>query len=273
MRWVTELLRGSGRYLRLICVLIKVAVMRQMAYRLNFFMMITGKVVRMGLLLFFFQAVFLKVNTIGGWSFDQILLLFATFHLVDYLMSITFHRNLAFHLPRYIQTSELDSRMILPVNLLFFISFENIDLMDFFSFLPSIGFLGYVLYRLDFDFSWVQAVTYVLLLVNALVFLFAVVLLIATVSFWTTQSYGLARIFDNLLKIARYPLDIFEGFWKIVFVYILPLVLVAQVPSQALLQILSPEFCAFAFLVTAVFLSVSLYFWRVGLRSYSSAST
>lgn len=244
-----------------------------MAYRPNFFLMITGKVIRIGLLFFFFQAIFLKVDQIGHWTYDQVLLLFATFHIVDYLMSITFHRNLAFHLPRHIQTGELDSRMILPVNLLYILSFEQMDLIDLLSFLPSLGFLGYVISRLDIALSWSQAVAYVALLVNAVVFLFAVILMIATISFWTTQSLGLARVFDNLLKIGRYPLDIFQGFWKFVFVYFLPLVVVAQIPSQALLQTLSPGFLLFAFSITGVFLTLALDFWKVGLRNYLSAST
>ena len=259
-------------YLKLFGVFVKIGLMRQMAYRPHFFMMVVGKIIRIGLLFFFFQAIFLKVDRIGQWTFDQVLLLFATFHIVDFLMSITFQRNLSFHLPRIIQTGELDSRMVLPANLLFFISFEDIDMMDFFSFLPSLGFLGYVFYRIGFDFSWYQGVAYVLLGVNALFFLFAVVLIISTVSFWTTQSYGIARIFDNLLKIGRYPLDIFEGFWKIVFIYFLPLILVAQIPAQALLQTLSLELILPALGMTFIFLILALNFWKVGLKNYLSAS-
>jgi ABC-2 type transport system permease protein len=235
--------------------------------------MIIGKLIRMGLLFFFFQAIFLKVDRIGHWNFDQVLLLFASFHLVDYLMSITFHRGLAFQLPNQIQTDELDVRIILPVNLLFFVSFEKIDIIDAFSFLPALGFLGYVLFRLEFAFSWFQVLIYVLLLTNGLIFLFAVVLIIATLSFWTTQSRGLAKIFDNLLKIGRYPLDIFGDFWKVIFIYFLPLVLIAQLPSQALLMTLSLEFGLFAIGVTATLLVLALKFWTLGLKNYLSAST
>ena len=261
------------RYFILFFLFVKIGLMRQMAYRPHFFMMVAGKVIRIGLLFFFFQAIFFQVDRIGQWTFDQVLLLFATFHVVDFVMSITFHRKLAFHLPRRIQTGELDWRMILPVNLVFFISFEDLDMMDFFSFIPTLGFLGYVLYRIGFGFTWIQAVSYVLLLGNALIFLFAVVLLIATISFWTTQSYGIARIFDNLLKIGRYPLDIFEGFWKVVFIYFLPLVLIAQIPAQALLQAISMKFILFAFCVSAIFLFLALNFWKVGMRNYLSASS
>ena len=262
-----------GRYFKLFSLLIRIGLMRQMAYRPHFFMMVAGKIIRIGLLFLFFQAIFLKVDRIGQWTFDQVLLLFATFHVVDFLMSITFQRNLSFDLPRLIQRGELDSRMVLPTNLLLFISFENIDLIDFFSFLPSLGFLGYVFYRIGFNFTWVQGTTYVLLMVNAVIFVFAMVLLIATVSFWTTQSYGMARIFDNLLKIGRYPLDIFEGFWKVIFVYFLPLVLIAQIPAQALLQTISWKFVLFAFGVSGLFLFAALNFWKVGLKHYLSASS
>jgi ABC-2 type transport system permease protein len=261
------------RYIKLFQLFVKISLMRQMAYRPHFFMMVVGKIIRIGLLFFFFQAIFLKIDRIGQWTFDQVLLLFATFHLVDFLISITFQRNLSFHLPRLIQTGELDSRMILPTNLLFFISFEGIDLMDFFSFLPSLGFLGYAFYRIGFNFSWSQVIVYAVLVANSLFLLFAIVLLISTVSFWTTQSYGMARIFDNLLKIGRYPLDIFEGFWKILFIYLLPLILVAQIPAQALLQTLSLKFIFFVFGITFMFLVVALNFWKVGLKNYLSAST
>lgn len=247
--------------------------MRQMAYRPQFFFMIVGKVIRIGLLFLFFQAVFIKVDRIGSWTYNQVLLLFATFHIVDYIMSITFHRNLAFHLPQLIRTGELDSRMLMPINLLFMLSFENIDLMDFMSFLPSAGFLGYVFYRLEFAFSWGQVMAYIFLLINALLFLFSVVLIIGAISFWTTQSMGLARIFDNVLKVGRYPLDIFEGFLKIIFVYFLPLVLIAQTPAQALLGFLTISSILKAFGVSCIFLVFAFLLWRVGQRNYMSAST
>lgn len=75
------------------------------------------------------------------------------------------------------------------------------------------------------------------------------------------------------MKLGRYPLDIFEGFWKVVFTYFLPLVLIAQVPSQALVKTLSPGFLLFAFGVTGVLLMFALNFWKVGLKNYLSPST
>lgn len=247
--------------------------MRQMAYRPHFLLMVGGKIIRIVLLYFFFQAVFLKVDRLGQWTFEQVLLLFATFHLVDFLMSITFQRNLIGSLPRWVQTGELDSRLLLPVNQLFLISFENVDLMDLFSFVPSLVFLGYIILNLNFNFSWFQIFIYVILIFNALVFLYAIHLIIASISFWTTQSYGIGRIMDNLFKIGRYPLDICEGFWKICFIYFFPLILIAQLPVQSLLNLISWKFIIFGFSVSGAFFLFSIGLWKRGMRNYLSASS
>lgn len=247
--------------------------MRQMAYRPHFFLMVTGKVVRIGLLILFFNALFSQVDRLGSWTYDQVLLLFATFHLVDFIISFTFHRNLAFALPAQVQSGDLDSRMLLPVNLLFLVSLEYIDVQDFLSFLPTLGFAGYVLWRMEIPLTAPGVTLYLLLVVNAVVFLYAAVLAVASLSFWTTQSRGLARVFDNLMKVGRYPLDIFRGAARAVFAYVLPLVLIAQVPTQALTGVLTPGGILFAFSFSAAALTFSLILWNKGLRTYSSAST
>lgn len=244
-----------------------------MVYRPHFFMMVGGKIIRIILVFFFFQAIFLKVDSIGRWRYDQVLLLFATFHIVDFLVSITFQRNLIQSFPRLVQSGELDTRLLLPVNHLFLISFENIDLMDLFSFIPSLAFLSFIIFNLNFNFELSQIMVYGLLILNAIIFLYAINLIVASISFWTVQSYGIGRIMDNIFKIARYPLDIFEGFWKIVFIYFLPLVVIAQLPVQAILKILSFESILFAFFISGFFMSIGIFLWKRGIKIYLSASS
>jgi len=260
-------------YLKLFLLFIKVGLMRQMAYRSHFLLMVVGKIIRLILLFFFFQAIFLKIDRLGQWTFTQVLFLFATFHLVDFLMSITFQRNLIQFLPRWVQSGELDSRLLLPINHLFLVSFENVDLMDLFSFLPSLLFLGGLLYYLNFSLGWPQILIYIILIINALIFLYAIHLMVATMSFWTTQSYGVGRILDNIFKISRYPLDIFEGWGRFFFIYIFPLIVIAQLPTQALLGKSSWDYILWGLIVSLSFLVVALKFWKKGLRNYLSASS
>ncbi len=260
------------RYLKIFGLFIKIGLIRQMAYRPHFFMMVAGKVIRIVLIFFFFQAIFLKVDSIGQWRFDQVLLLFATFHIVDFLTSILFQRNLIHAFPRWVQTGELDTRLLLPVNHLFWVSFENIDLMDFFSFIPSLAFLGYVILNLSLNFELSQILIYGILIINAIVFVYSINLIIASISFWTVQSYGIGRIMDNIFKIGRYPLDIFDGFWKIVFIYFFPLVVIAQLPVQAFLKILSFRYILFAFFISGIFMFIAISFWKKGIKNYLSAS-
>lgn len=145
--------------------------------------------------------------------------------------------------------------------------------MDLFSFIPSLCFLGYIIFNLNFNFELSQVLIYGILIINSLVFLYAVNLIIASISFWTVQSYGIGRIIDNIFKIGRYPLDIFEGLWKVVFVYFFPLIVIAQIPVQVFLKILSFKFIIFAFFVSVFFMSISLILWKRGIKNYLSASS
>jgi ABC-2 type transport system permease protein len=153
------------------------------------------------------------------------------------------------------------------------VSFENVDLMDLFSFLPSLLFLGGLLYYLNFSLGWPQILIYIILIINALIFLYAIHLMVATMSFWTTQSYGVGRILDNIFKISRYPLDIFEGWGRFFFIYIFPLIVIAQLPTQALLGKSSWDYILWGLIVSLSFLVVALKFWKKGLRNYLSASS
>ncbi len=265
--------RRAARYAALYGTLAKIGLLQQMAYRPHFFFMVGGKVVRMALLLCFFQAVFLQVDRIGRWTYDGILLLFGTFQLVDYLVSITFQRNLGGFLPARIHSGDLDARLLLPVNHLFLVSFEVVDVMDVFSFIPAAGFLLWVLWRMDFAFTVLQAASYAGLVAAALVFIYAVFLIIASISFWTVQSSGLSTIFDNILKVARFPTDIFAGIWKVVLLYLFPVALIAPLPAEALLGTLRPGAALAAAGAAGGFLGAAVLLWRIGLRRYTSAST
>lgn len=265
--------RRAARYAALYGTLARIGLLQQMAYRPHFFLMVGGKVLRMVLLLVFFQAIFLKVDRIGQWTFDGILLLFGTFQLVDYLVSITFQRNLGGFLPARIHSGDLDARLLLPVSTLFLASFEVVDVMDFFSFIPAAGLLLWASWRIDFAFTALQAASYFGLIAAALVFIYAVFLIIASTSFWTVQATGLSTIFDNILRIARYPADIFGGFWKAVLLYVFPVALIAPLPAEALLGTLRPEAALGSIGAAGIFLAAAIVIWRRGLRNYTSASS
>jgi ABC-2 type transport system permease protein len=79
----------------------------------------------------------------------------------------------------------------------------------------------------------------------------------------------------NFLHIARYPDVIFPRVFRFIFGWIIPVIIVANIPARLLIKPLGqPAWLMFHLVVagTIAFL-LSRIFWRFALRHYSSASS
>jgi ABC-2 type transport system permease protein len=76
----------------------------------------------------------------------------------------------------------------------------------------------------------------------------------------------------------RYPKEIFQTrSWAMplgwFFTFVIPVMLVINVPARTMVKVLEPGFAAFTVLATVVMLYVSRKFFRYALRCYRSASS
>jgi ABC-2 type transport system permease protein len=104
---------------------------------------------------------------------------------------------------------------------------------------------------------------------------YSIMLSLAAVSFWIVRAQGLVYGYFNFLHIARYPDVIFPRVFRFIFGWIIPVVIVANIPARLLIKPLGHPAWLMLHLViagsTAFFLS--RLFWRFALRHYSSASS
>jgi ABC-2 type transport system permease protein len=104
---------------------------------------------------------------------------------------------------------------------------------------------------------------------------YSIMFFLSTMSFWIVRAQGLIYGYYNLFNIARYPDTIFHGAFKIIFSWVIPVIIVANVPARILaradgnLVALLLQLGAAALFVTAG----TRVFWRFALRRYSSASS
>ncbi len=99
---------------------------------------------------------------------------------------------------------------------------------------------------------------------------------LATISFWIVRAQGLIYGYFNLFNIARYPDSIFgNGLFRFVFSWIIPVIVVANIPARLLGRIFDAPLPLLAHLLAAAALATGLSraFWRFALRRYSSASS
>jgi ABC-2 type transport system permease protein len=104
---------------------------------------------------------------------------------------------------------------------------------------------------------------------------YAILFSLATVSFWTTRSQGLIWGYFSIINLARYPDVVFKGMIKFVFSWLVPVIVVTNVPARVLIHASRTPWWLILHLLLAsgLMLLFSRILWRFALNRYSSASS
>ena len=261
------------KYFHLFVLFGKISMMNQIASRLTFVVAVIGKIIRSALLVVFFQALFLHVSSFAGWSFPEVLLLIAVYLTVEWAVLVTFHRNLAYWFPKTLLDGSFDFILTKPLSPLFYSSFRIVDWFDIVSVPPIVLLWVYVLSRFPWSLQVQDIVLFVVFLLLAILFYFALLLMIASTAFWTIHATGVGRFLENIFRAARYPTSSFRGVFRIVFLFVIPLGFVATLPVEVLLARSSWYSMSYMIVFVAFLLFLAIRFWRFALKHYSSASS
>jgi len=261
------------RYAVLLLLFLKSDFYMQTAYASNFVISTLAKILRVGIVMVSYHTLVVSVPNIPSWSTPELYILAATFYVTDLVASIFFHRNLLYHLPREIREGTFDRTLQLPVPQLFYTAFQRIDAGDFFAVVPFAAFWVYVVQHFSLDLTFSAVVGYSVMVCNAIVFIFALVLLTGSSAFWFQRGDGFGRLLDNVTGAARFPFAVFPQAFQFVVFFIVPVALLATIPTQVLLGKAQMSQVLYSLVFTAVLLCIAVAVWRKGIRVYQSASS
>ena len=262
-----------GRQLKIILMLFKMKLSKNMAFRFSFFgvFFVDGTLFLIQLLMF--SAIYSHVGEIGGWDRQQMLFFIGTFSLLNaanmalYFFGVT-------SLPDKIKSGELDLYITRPVNTLFYLSFESIDLGSVPLVFASIGILVYAVSGMDIRVTAFTIIGYIFLVLIMLLLYYDMEVIIRTIAFFTIQASSIERIEGEFLTLCmKIPGTLFKGVFKILFYLILPYGIMATVPTQFFTNALTLPGFIYSVAVVIAFTAFTLAFWKLGLRNYKSASS
>ncbi len=262
------------RYFRLFKTLIKFGFIRATAYPPSFFAAIIGKVLRIGLTLVFFQAIYLYTSILAGWNYSEILVLAASYFSIEAIVLVTFHRNLIYWFPQRLRDGTFDGLLTKPISPLFYTSFKVIDAFDITASSISVALLWWYIFSEQIIVpSLFEVGLFLFLSAIAVIFVFSLLLIVASTAFWTIAATGAGRLFESVFRAARFPGDIFKGPAKIALLYILPIGLIISVPTDILRGKFIWPHISYLIIFTAILSLAAFRFWNYALRRYSSASS
>jgi len=262
-----------GRYVRLYQVFARNNFVRELEFRANFWAKVFTNIGWLASFALFVKIIFANTNAIGTWKEGEVFLLFGTFLLVRSLMDILFTQNLS-KIPELIRMGTMDFVLTKPVPSLFYVSARYLSLDEVGSLLGAGGVLAYAIYLLHLTPSIGQFGAWLLLVLLGLATLYAIQLLLMTLSFWLIRLDNLSALTETVVFLARYPPDIFPRLLSFFFSFVLPLTFVAAVPASVLLgkRAAAPALLL-AGAIAIGFVTLASLFWRYATRAYTSASS
>jgi ABC-2 type transport system permease protein len=178
-------------------------------------------------------------------------------------------------LPDLIRTGRLDLMLLLPVDAQFAVSTRKFGMDNVVNALVGVAIVIFCLFKLQVVPQVHQVALYSVAIAFGVAVHYAVLFGLATVAFWIVRAQGLIYGYYNVFNIARYPDVVFHGVFKVIFSYLIPVIIVANVPARILARALESPWNGLAQLAGASLFIVlaTRAFWHFALRRYSSASS
>ncbi len=261
------------RHLAIYAMLARNSLVREMTFKINFLLWIVVEICWFALQLCFVGVLYLHTDSIAGWSRWQVVLLIGASHFIQQLFQAFFLVNCT-HLSELVRTGKLDFLLLLPVNTRFVVSLRQLDLGAFVNAATAVAVMVYAAVQLELQPTLPQLAGFLLLCFAGVLIHYALMFLLATISFWTVQAQGIVWVYYNLFNVARLPDRAFTGWFRVVFTFAIPMLLVSNVPVKLLAGTLaSPAEILLLLAMVVLCLAVSEAVWRFSLRRYTSASS
>jgi ABC-2 type transport system permease protein len=262
------------RYFEIYGIMLRNSLIRELSFKANFLLWMVVEILWFCGQIVFFSIIFGNVDRIGDWTKWEVVLLVGTHQMIAQLFQAFFFVNVA-NIPELVRTGKLDSLLVLPIDSQFAVSTKQFALDSIVN--AALG--GVVVCVSLSQLGTVPSLMSILLYLTALGFgvavHYSIMLALAAVSFWIVRAQGLVYGYFNFLNIARYPDVIFPRIFRMIFGWIIPVVIIANIPARLLIKSFGQPFPLMLHLVVAstIVFWLSRVFWRFALRHYSSASS
>jgi ABC-2 type transport system permease protein len=262
------------RYLQIYAIMFRNSLVREMNFKANFLLWIVVELLWFLGQIVFVEVLFGYVDRIGDWSKWQVVLLIGTHQLTSQIFQAFFYMNVS-NLPELVRTGRLDFVLAQPVDAQFAVSVKQFGMDNLVNALVGVGFVVFALQKLGTVPGIAQIMLYAAAVALGVAVHYSVMFCLATASFWIIRAQGLIYGYYSIFNIARYPDVVFRGVFKFVFSWLVPVIIVANVPSRLLMGFTKTPALSLLQLAVAAALVTALTraFWKLGLRSYSSASS
>lgn len=224
--------------------------------------------------LFAVYAFFLRFQTLGHWTLGEVMLFYGMTYMA-FALAEAYMRGFD-TIDRHIRTGEFDRILLRPRSVFLQVLGSEFQLLRIGRFLN--GLLPFVLGLTAVKPAWGMGewVLVLLSIITGSMTYGGVMLVRAMVSFFTVESLELFNIFTHGgVEASGYPMDVYTGWFRGLFTYVIPLAAINYWPLSALLdKNYAPIWAAYLSPALGVsFFCAGFLCWRFGVRHYRSTGS
>ncbi|MFU2158683.1 ABC transporter permease [Caldisericum sp. AR60] len=253
--------------LKFLRALFKLRLKLDLAFRIDIVFNFLNQLVYFIGVLLLFKAIYLNVNSIGGWDIGDMYILLGTYFILTELYSTTFRGGLL-NLPETVKEGNLEVYLLKPVNTIIFLLLQKVNVGRIWRILPGLILLTYGL-KIDSIHIGLNLLLYTISFVFSLLIYTLQAFCVSLLSFWFYEVNNLFYIYDDLIEFAKYPDSVYSGFIRKIFLSVIPVIVFSSFPARILTGSLDlKESFVFQIILLLVFLLTSLILWETGLKKY-----
>ncbi len=221
----------------------------------------------------FLLSIFFQNNSIiGGWKFEQALIIQGIYTILNGITNTWFNPNLT-EIVKHIREGTLDFVLLKPIDSQFYISFKKITPSGFLEIILGFCLLFYCIKinQISLNLSFLSL--FLITIICAICILYSLWFFISTTTVWFVKTWNATEVLRSFLYIGRFPLNSFSFSLRIFFSIFIPIAFITTIPSEVFLGTSQSWKILLEVFVSVVFLTSSRKFWLFALKFYSSASS
>ncbi len=252
-------------HLKLLGLYFKYNLQSAMEYRASFISQALGMFLNDATFIFFWWVIFQKVNSIGGYGFRDVMLVWALAASTFGAVNVVFGN--VTRLPEIIMNGELDIFLLQPKDVYMSVQSSRMNLSAW----GDLTF-GFVLFFAIYGFDPARLMLFILFTCAGGLLMGAVLASAGTLTFFMGNSSTIARmVMEFLLNFSLYPDSIHGREIKLIMYTILPAGFIIFMPIR-LLSAFSWHGLLILLAVDTVYLAAAYLFFRKGLEKYESGN-
>ncbi len=266
-------LKALKKYLSIYSYYFKQYWKTRLVYKADFTVGFVAQLINLGASLAFLTLLFTQVESLNGWTFNEMLFLAGVGGFI-----MNFHHIFMFNmfsLEDYVVEGKMDRFLVRPLSPLFQVYADEVSDNNLSKLIANAALILYSANMIGLNLFTLSNLAYGLAFLASGVLVFgAAYMAFATTSFWTGKSRSAIWLIFRLSEYRRYPYSIYATAIQVVLVTAIPIAFASFFPATYFLERPGWRNWQLASIAAGPVLYILAYaFWKEGLSNYSSTGS